>query len=176
MQIDKPKVQKARPDNLTALMELFGECTTDMNSKGLYNWNKSYPDPETVKQDILEGTLYLCYLDGKIAAAVTLNENEPPEYGAISWSIPRGRILVVHRLAVSPNFRGRGLAIHLMTYAEELARKSYDTIHMDAYSINNPARNLYRKLGYRELEDFYFPGFEIPFTAMELCFVNESQG
>ncbi|MFZ5940235.1 MAG: GNAT family N-acetyltransferase [Bacteroidota bacterium] len=166
----------AVPGDLEALMELYRSCTLVMNRMGFFNWHEGYPDQETVKKDIKDRSLHLCPGEGRLLGAVTLNEDEPPEYSGLSWIPVKGKIMVVHRLAVSPDFQRRGIAGRIMEYAEQTTQQlQVHSIHMDVYSINVPARNLYRKLGYRELEDFYFPGFEIPFTGLEKCLISGSQ-
>jgi len=166
-------ISLALPEDREELMQLFRACTSEMNRKGLFNWNENYPDRQTVENDLENDSLYVLRTGGRITAAVTLNKEEPEEYLGISWTIKKGKIMVVHRLAVDPAFQRKGLAKQMMIFAEDLAvSQEYDCIHMDAYSINIPARSLYQRLGYRELEEFYFPGFDIPFRSMEKNFIN----
>ncbi len=166
--------RSALPEEADEILALFRRCTQVMNRNGLFNWHSDYPGPEVISKDLNEGTLFTCRKGELLLGAVTLNEDEPVEYASLSWSMTGCRVLVVHRLAVDPRFQRKGYARQLMEFAEKLAvERAYPTIHMDVYSINKPARNLYRSMAYRELEDFYFPGFTIPFTGLEKCFVSE---
>lgn len=167
MKVSNWNIRPAIPSDLEEILEIYKACTLKMNAAGLHNWHSSYPDKQTIMNDILEAALYLIETD-KIHGAVTLNDDQPPEYKDIKWEYHREPYLVVHRLAVSPEQQGKGYAIHLMRFAEEFARsKNCPSIRMDVYTINAPGRELYRKLKYKELNEFYFPGYETPFIGLE---------
>ncbi len=160
-------IRPAIKSDLDKLMALYKRCTLKMNVQGLFNWHDTYPDKETISNNIQSGTLYV--LETKeIHAAVTLNDDQPHEYKEINWDYHVEPYLVVHRLAVDPDQQGKGYGIMLMEYAENLASTSaYPSIRMDVYTINIPGRNLYKKLNYKELNEFHFPGFETPFIGLE---------
>lgn len=160
-------IRKAVEADLDELIELYKACTIRMNKAGLFNWHSSYPDHETISGDIKRGTLYILERD-RIHGAMTLNDEQPIEYIEINWEYLTGPFLVVHRLAISPDHQGKGYAVYLMDYAEKLAESSgCQSIRMDVYTINIPGINLYKKLNYRELNEFYFPGFETRFVGLE---------
>ena len=165
---DKPwNIRKAVEADLDEILSLYRECTIKMNASGLFNWHDSYPDRATLLDDIHEGSLYILVTD-RIHGAVALNDEQPPEYKDILWEFHTEPFLVVHRLAISPDQQGKGYGVNLMEFAEELARSmQFPSIRMDVFTINTPGRMLYRKLNYKELNEFYFPGFEIPFIGLE---------
>jgi ribosomal protein S18 acetylase RimI-like enzyme len=56
---------------------------------------------------------------------------------------------VVHRLAVDPKFRGKGVAVDLLMQAEhEAIKRGIAALRIDTNSQNNAARALFPKLGY----------------------------
>lgn len=129
------------------------------------NWQKGmYPTPKTAEEAWQKGTLYVAEREGRICGAVILNHIQPFEYGKIPWKYPaeESQALVIHTLAVHPDFRGIGLAREMVQYAEELARKKDClVIRLDTYVGNTPAMKLYQSMGY-ELSgrtDFLFQGF-----------------
>lgn len=161
------KIRTAKISDLEELMSLYNRCTIKMNRNGLFNWHDGYPDIETISHDIETGSLYLLETD-LIYGAVTLNDEQPPEYVDINWEYHKPPYLVVHRLAISPDQQGKGYAVELMKFAEELAvLKACTSIRMDVYTINIPGRRLYQKLDYKELNEFYFPGFKTRFIGLE---------
>lgn len=160
-------IRKALKQDLREVMALYKNCTVKMNQLGLYNWHDSYPDLETIRNDIQTGTLYILETD-RIHGAVALNNIQPPEYINIIWDYREAPYLVVHRLAISPAQQGKGYGMRLMEFAEKLAiTTSCPSIRMDVYTINTPGRGLYQKLKYKELNEFSFPGFETPFVGLE---------
>jgi ribosomal protein S18 acetylase RimI-like enzyme len=66
-----------------------------------------------------------------------------------------GRTLFVYELFVDANARGRGIGRTAMTLAEDEARRrGLDTVTLNVFGGNGPARRLYRGLGYRETAVF----------------------
>lgn len=160
-------IRAANTVDIQEVLALYKKCTLKMNQSGLFNWHDSYPDLETISNDIDAGTLYILETD-QIQGVAALNDDQPPEYRDIKWEYHDEPYLVVHRLAVSPDQQGKGYGIKLMEFAEELAASSAcPSIRMDVYTINIPGRKLYQKLNYKELNEFFFPGFEIPFIGLE---------
>ena len=160
-------IRVASIGDIQEVMALYKQCTVKMNQSGLFNWHDNYPDLKTISNDIETGTLYILETD-YIHGAVALNDDQPPEYIHINWEYHEEPFLVVHRLAISPDQQGKGYGIKLMEFAEELAVSSAcPSIRMDVYTINIPGRSLYKKLKYKELNEFYFPGFETRFVGLE---------
>ncbi len=160
-------IRQAREADMEQVVELYKNCTIKMNQSGLFNWHSTYPDSETLSGDIRNGTLYILETD-RIHGAVALNDDQPIEYAEVNWEYLSGPFLVVHRLAISPDHQGKGYAVIMMEFAEKLAKSSAcSSIRMDVYTINIPGRNLYKKLNYKELNEFYFPGFETRFIGLE---------
>lgn len=61
----------------------------------------------------------------------------------------RNSRLAVRGLFLSKDYRGKGIAKHLMGYFEEVARKNrYSGIELSVWD-NNPAEKFYEKLGYK---------------------------
>ena len=58
----------------------------------------------------------------------------------------------VHRLMIHPDCQRRGLARHLMTFAEIAARRAgCGALRLDAFTGNAPSLGLYRGLGYEDV-------------------------
>lgn len=167
MEKTNQNIRKATIEELSEIMDLYHACTKHMNENGLFNWNKSYPGVKTVTADIETDALYV-YRQEKLKGVMALNQLQPAEYEEIEWECKLPEFLVVKRLATDPAFQRQGIGIEMMAFAEELAREQHFTsIRLDVYSISQPARLLYRKLHYKEIAEFHFPGIELPFIAME---------
>lgn len=167
MQNSNWKIRSAVETELEEILTLYQACTVKMNEACLFNWHESYPDRDTILSDIQKGTLYIIETN-RIHGAVALNEDQPAEYKNINWEYHIEPFLVVHRLAIHPEQQGKGYGILLMEFAEDLARQlKCSSIRMDVFTINIPGRTLYQKLGYKELNEFNFPGFVVPFVGLE---------
>lgn len=132
------------------------QATRHMDDRGIFQWDTVYPDELILRGDIEKQQMHVIEDAGAVAGFVTINEEQSPEYREIAWSY-QGRVLVVHRLTVSPKHQGKHLASGLMDFVEqEAAQRRYDTIRLDAFVNNPPAVSLYEKRGYRNAGTVHF--------------------
>ena len=81
--------------------------------------------------------------------ALSRRENEIGGY-IMSWLVADE--LHINNLAVSPAFRGLGLASKLVEHAlDDAKKKGAVWCQLEVRSDNMPARSLYRKFGFREI-------------------------
>ena len=144
-------IRLATENDLPAVMRLVAACIGDMRSRGIEQWDDVYPAADTLAADIAAGSLHVCaFGDDALGAVFVLDEHHVPEW-TVAWTTVDGAA-VVHRLMVHPRHQGQGLARSLMVYAEAVAReRGYTAIHLDCFSQNPQALNLYRRLGYHEV-------------------------
>ena len=158
-------IRPAKANDLNQVLELVKVCIQDMEKHGIYQWDDIYPDPGTLQKDIELSQMWVIEDEGRLCGIMVLNEQESPGYENIPWMY-QGKVLVVHRLAVHPDYQDRGLATRLMEYAEQWGKENgYDVIRLDAYTENPGAVGLYQKLKYRQagtvkFRKGWFYGFE----------------
>jgi ribosomal protein S18 acetylase RimI-like enzyme len=149
---DLLRFRKAKPEDLNAVLALTNECIGLMRSEGIDQWDESYPDRQTLEEDVQEQTLYVCEMDQKICASATLNRFQDPEYASVSWKLQQSPVAVIHRLMVAPKSQGQGIAKNFVSYLERQARLyGFRSIRLDAFMKNPRAIQLYEKLGYGRL-------------------------
>jgi ribosomal protein S18 acetylase RimI-like enzyme len=136
--------------DLEIVLAIVRETTRHMDEQGIFQWDDLYPEKAILQKDIENSQMHLIEEEGEVAGMITLNEKQEPEYNDVRWIYP-GRILVVHRLGVAPEHQGKGLASHLMDFAEAKAlSQGYDAIRLDAFTKNPLALGLYEHRGYRK--------------------------
>ncbi len=141
---------RAKMEDLEAVMDVYIACTKKMNEHGLFNWDINYPNHKVIAQNIANGSLFILKDDG-VKGVVCIDENQPVQYGDKAWQLPDNYICV-HRLAINPIFQKQGLAYKAMNEIESWAKdKGYSHVRLDAFGENRGARNLYAKLGYKEM-------------------------
>jgi GNAT superfamily N-acetyltransferase len=167
METGNRSIHKATIEELSEIMDLYLDCTKKMNADGLFNWNETYPGVETITADIESEALYV-YRQESLKGAMALNQSQPAEYKKIEWECKLPEFLIIKRLAIDPAYQRQGIAFEMMAFAELFAAEQHFTsIRLDVYSSSQPARLLYRKLHYKEIAEFHFPGIDLPFIAME---------
>jgi ribosomal protein S18 acetylase RimI-like enzyme len=151
------------------LMQILTDCRQSMREQGIYQWDEIYPDPQGIYNDVREKALFIARDSDLCVGLVCLDRNAPDEYRSVPWSCSGGSVLVVHRLCVHPNWQRKGVARALMNFAEQFGRSEGCTcIHLDAYSGNARAIDLYERRGYRRRGHVYFSRRSLPFVCFEL--------
>ena len=115
-------------------------------------WQKDvYPAPEELKSALDAQTLYLGRDNGRIAAAMVLNQACNDAYRAVSWKtdIRQEDCMVIHMLGVHSIFAGKGYAKEMVRYAIDFARSAgMKAVRLDVLKGNLPAERLYESLGF----------------------------
>lgn len=154
--------------DVEGIINLIHECIIDMESKDILQWNQYYPNVDIVTEDIQQRALFLIKNDNDYVGIITVNEDQPAEYSKIKWLSETGRNLIIHRLAIHPNWQGKGIAMKLMDFAEEYAKKNdYRSVRLDAYTANPKSNGLYEKRGYKKVGQIFIPMRELPFHCYE---------
>ncbi|WP_353949071.1 GNAT family N-acetyltransferase [Sporolactobacillus sp. Y61] len=144
-------IRKAHINEIQAIMSIIRHVVRDMQSRRIDQWDNTYPDKEVIMNDQAAGTLYVYEDDSCLKGVIVLNEDQPEEYRVVDWTFRSGKQLVIHRLCVSPQYQGQGIATQLMGFAEEYGRRAgYDSIRLDTFTKNSFACHLYEKLGYKK--------------------------
>ena len=159
---------KAQKQDLSVILDIIFRCISYMESQGIYQWNKYYPNSDIIENDISSENSYLLKDNGKYIAFVAINEEQSPEYREINWLSNERKVLVIHRLCVHPEFQGKGIAKIILKFIEDFAVKNnYSCIRLDAYSGNNKALKLYKNFGYNQVGQLYFTQRELPFFCFD---------
>lgn len=86
---------------------------------------------EHITADITCGKVFILYADGNPVGTVTISDNN------------------INRLFVLPKYQRKGYGKALLDFAEKKILESYECVQIDA---SFPAKQIYRKRGYRETE------------------------
>ncbi|MEJ2583700.1 MAG: GNAT family N-acetyltransferase [Robiginitalea sp.] len=163
-------IRTAKLTDIPNIMRLTKACAADLCKKGIYQWNEKYPSIEAFMADIVRGELWVLEGKGQLVGTVVLSEIMDTEYKTVKWMTGTGDNRYVHRLAVHPQFQGRGYASELMDFAEGRARsEGASSIRLDTFSQNKRNQRFYERRGYTRLGSVYFPQQSAePFYCYEL--------
>ena len=138
-------------DSIIAFYDDVTERTSDMAEYA--RWSKrKHPTLEGIKAYIEEGSMYLYKEEKVIVGAVAVTMYQDEDYHAIEWSqqVADDKVAVIHILAVSPDYQGKGIGPAMVREAINMAKeKGMQAIRLDALASNIPAHRMYERLGFK---------------------------
>ncbi len=163
-------IRHAKILEIPDILLLSKACASYMISKGIYQWNEHYPSKEAFEKDIERKELYILEIDNELVGMIVISTFMDEEYLPIEWLTPNQNNNYIHRLAVHPDFQGKGYAQQLMDFAEnDTKEKGFASVRLDTFSQNKRNQKFYETRGYQKLGDIFFPKqSKFPFHCYEL--------
>ncbi len=141
-------IRLATKTDIPPIMQLVKQIVPAMIALGNFQWDDTYPNPQVFENDISLNQLWLAEIDGTIAGITAITTDQAPEYAQVGWDITQTAI-VTHRLAVSANYRGLGVAAALLQQAEQVAiENGINILRIDTNTANQATQKLFPKMGY----------------------------
>lgn len=116
-----------------------------------WHWG-DYPSRPLLAEKLQNEIVVEGLVDGQIASVGILTDGEDPNYCHVPWSLPskKQETTVLHLFAVSPTFRGQGIAQRMLKKIFSLAKHhGYSVMHLDVLKGNVPAEKAYTKAGFQ---------------------------
>lgn len=155
-----PILRKAQISEAEIIWQILQQAIERRRKDGSNQWQDGYPNLEVVKTDISLGKGYVLEIDNTIAAYAALVFNDEPAYNEIigDW-LTNDDFLVIHRVAVSDDFLGKGIAVLLFQKLEEFAKENQVfSIKVDTNFDNLAMLHILEKLDYQYCGEVYFRG------------------
>lgn len=128
-------IQPAGPEHLETVEAIVRRTIAQVYPRyyptGAVAFFQNHHSRENIARDLADGRVWLAVADGRPVGTVTLTGSE------------------IGRLFVTPEDQGMGAGRALMRFAEETLFAAHDAITLHA---SLPARRLYRKNGYTEVD------------------------
>ena len=142
----------AREDDFPAVWMLLHGSALIMVERGRRQWDEHYPTKTSIENDIVLCQGYVLVLDGEVVAYQAVSLTGEPAYDQLKgkW-LSQGGYATVHRMAVSPSRRGRGLSKLLMSYAEQTTLAAgFNSLRIDTNYDNVEMLSLIGRCGFTE--------------------------
>ncbi len=145
--------RNAIPDDLPAIMDIVNAAKKSLGDKGIDQWQHGYPNEEIILTDMGHNESYVVTVNGTLAGTLMVTSRPEPNYENIYEGLWRNNgtdhYATIHRIAICPNFTGRGLASMEMVFAEQMARMwKCNSIRVDTDAYNHPMRKTIVRAGY----------------------------
>lgn len=155
-------------------MMLVQEIVAQLNSMDNYQWNEHYPSVAIVRQDIIEGNLFVAITTNlsqkTITGIITIDTLWAEEYLQVGWQQTLETSFFVHRLGVSPAHQHRQIGRQLLLFADRWALDNHKTaIKLDTYEENTPAEKLFFRQGYQLRGTIVYENYEGKYHCYEKC-------
>jgi len=76
----------ASPIDFEAILRLYHEANQSLLKQGIIQWNDEYPSPDTLYENLVNGTTWILRQEGKLIASITLDNEQDPQYEFIDWA------------------------------------------------------------------------------------------
>lgn len=142
--------RKADIPDIPAIASILKMAVKRMLAEGRHQWDENYPNKTHISADIDNGNGYVLELFGKVIGYAAVVFTGEPAYENLKgkW-LSEGRYVVVHRLAVSDDAKGKGIGFMLMNIIEEYARSlGISSFKIDTNYDNSAMLKLLDRLGF----------------------------
>ena len=144
------KLTKATLSDIPIIWKIIQQAIVRRKNDGSQQWQDGYPNEAVIEQDILKGIGYVLTDEETIAGYAAILFNDEPAYEKLkgTW-LTNGEFVVVHRVAVSDDYLGKGLAQKIFHFTEIIAiENNIYSIKVDTNFDNIPMLKILEKLGY----------------------------
>jgi GNAT superfamily N-acetyltransferase len=154
--------RNATTSEIPAIWDILQQAIARRKEDGSDQWQDGYPNPEVVKKDVDAGQGFVITEENTIIGYAAVLINDEPEYAKIigKW-LSNDDFVVVHRIAISENYLGKGLSKKIMEFIEEFAiSNNIYSVKADTNFDNIAMKKIFEKTGYKYCGKVYFRGGE----------------
>ncbi|MBP3701147.1 MAG: GNAT family N-acetyltransferase [Lachnospiraceae bacterium] len=135
------------------VIALWRQAQAYFKAQGIDQWQDGYPDAACLEADMANGESYVLVEEDteEVLATCFISFAGEPDYDVIydgNWQEPEP-YGVVHRVAVTSERKGQGLAGQLISYAAAMCReRGIGSIRMDTHEDNRSMQRMLSKNGF----------------------------
>ena len=142
--------RQAQAVDIHQIWHILQQAIQQRKDEGSNQWQDGYPNLSVVEADIEKGYGYVLTDGDTIVAYCAILINNEPAYEHLkgTW-LTHGDFVVYHRVAVSSNYLGKGIATKMLRLIEDYAREhNIYSLKADTNFDNEGMLHLFEKLGY----------------------------
>ena len=139
--------------DISSILKIIEEAQAYLAMQNIDQWQNGYPNEKAILKDMLTNDSYVVKTkeETAIATAMFTTQTEPT-YSSIegNWKTKNNATYgVIHRMAVSNKFRGKGIAKFIFFQCEQnLKQNNIKSMRIDTHEENLEMQGLLKKLGY----------------------------
>lgn len=152
--------EKAESSQIPQIWTILKQAILRRKKDGSHQWQDGYPNLEVLQKDITTGIGYVLINEKEIAGYAAIRFNDEPAYDNLkgTW-LTNGEFAVLHRLAVSDQYIGQGLAKRIVQFTEDLTlQNNIYSIKIDTNFDNAAMLKILESQGYTYCGEIKFRG------------------
>lgn len=152
--------KKAEKADIQDIWHILEDAIQLRKNEGSAQWQDGYPNLTVINNDVSKGAGYILTEEDTIIGYCAILINDEPEYSNIkgNW-LTQGDFIVFHRVAISKDHLGKGLAQLMLKFIEQVAlEKNIYSIKADTNFDNIGMLKIFEKLGYTYCGEVSFRG------------------
>jgi GNAT superfamily N-acetyltransferase len=147
------KFIKTKRKDLEPIMKIIGEAQVFLASHNIDQWQNGYPNEEAILRDITNNVSYIITSkDSILTGTAMFSTKKEPTYKSIEgeWITKSdSKYGVIHRMAVTNEFRKKGVAKFIFEQCEQLLlHNNIESMRIDTHEDNLAMQGLLNKLKY----------------------------
>ena len=147
------KFIKTKRKDLEPIMKIIGEAQVFLASHNIDQWQNGYPNEEAILRDITNNVSYIITSkDSILTGTAMFSTKKEPTYKSIEgeWITKSdSKYGVIHRMAVTNEFRKKGVAKFIFEQCEQLLlQNNIESMRIDTHEDNLAMQGLLNKLKY----------------------------
>lgn len=153
-------LELAQLTDLTICYEIIKEGRDFQKEQGFEQWTETYPNRDTILNDIQSKKGYVIKANNEIAGYMCIDFSGEPAYADIKgeWRSDT-QYAVIHRMAFRKKYRGTGLADIVFKMVEDLCIKNnIRNIRVDTDFPNTRMQHILKKNGFINCGVIVFQG------------------
>ena len=145
--------RKTEDKDCTQVISLYQQAQAYFKEAAIDQWQNGYPNAETLSEDMAGGESYVLVDEEtqEVLGTCFVSFRKEPDYDVIyegNWQYPEP-YGVVHRVAVTSNRKGQGLAGQMIEYAAAMCReRGIGSMRMDTHEDNHSMQRMLAKNGF----------------------------
>ncbi len=150
--------RKAELADKEKIWKILQQAITKRKQDGSDQWQDGYPNLQTIENDLKNQYGFVLTSKHDVLAYAAVIFDPEPAYEAMkeTW-LSNGQYVVIHRVAVSTESAGKGMATHIFEEIEKLAiENKVFSIKVDTNFDNEPMLKILDRLGYQYCGEVYF--------------------
>lgn len=154
------RLEPAKLGESAACFAVICEGRAFQGEQGILQWTENYPTEDTVREDIEAGRGYKIMCGDALAGYLCVDFAGDPLYMRIRGAWHTGEpYAVVHRMAFTRAFRGKGLASVVFGLVEEMSRaRGVRFFRVDTDETNALMQHVLEKCGFARCGIVEYPG------------------